>query len=64
MVDSGRTYRELKEMRQKKKPVVNLLTPVAQDLEMANLELRRKGEDSILDRGRKTATLDWNSLRY
>ena len=51
-------------MRQKEKPVVNLVTPVAQALEMAKLELKRKGEDSITDRGRNTATLDWNSLRY
>ena len=32
MVGSGRKYRELKEMRQKEKPVVNLVTPVAQAL--------------------------------
>ena len=51
-------------MRQKEKPVVNLVTPVAQALEMAKLELKRKGEDSITDGGRKTATSDWNSLRY
>ena len=50
--------------RQKEKPVVNLVTPVAQALEMAKSELKRKGEDSITDRGRKTATFDWNSLRY
>ena len=35
MVGSGRKYRELKEMRQKEKPVVKLLTPVSQVLEMA-----------------------------
>ena len=64
IVGSGRKYRELKEMRQKEKPVVNLVTPVAQALEMAKSELKRKGEDSITDRGRKTATSDWNSLRY
>ena len=57
IVGSGRKYRELKEMRQKD-------TPVAQALEMAKSELKRKGEDSITDRGRKTATWDWNSLRY
>ena len=51
-------------MRQKEKPVVNLVTPVAQALEMAKLELKRKGEDSITDGGHKTATSDWNSLRY
>ena len=61
---SGRKYRELKKMTQKEKPVVNLVTPVAQALEMAKSELKRKVEDSITDRGRKTATLDWNSLRY
>ena len=43
---------------------MNLVTPVAQALEMAKSELKRKGEDSIMDRGRKTATWDWNSLRY
>ena len=48
----------------KGKPVVNLVTPVAQALEMAKSELKRKGEDSITDGGRNTATLDWNSLRY
>ena len=51
-------------MRQKEKHVVNLVTPVAQALEMAKSELKRKGEDSITDGGRKTATSDWNSLRY
>ena len=61
IVGSGRKYRELKEMRQKEKPVVNL---VAQALEMAKSELKRKGENSITDGGRKTATSDWNSLRY
>ena len=35
MVGSGRKYREMKEMRQKKKPVLNMVTPVAQALEMA-----------------------------
>ena len=45
-------------------PVVNLVIPVAQALEMAKSELKRKGEDSITDGGRKTATSDWNSLRY
>ena len=64
MVGSGRKYRELKEMRQKENPVVNLVTPVAQALEMAQSELKRKGEDSIMDGGRKTVTSDWNSLRY
>ena len=64
MMDSGQKYRELKEMRQKEKPVVNLVTPVAQALEMAKSELKRKEEDSIMDCGRKTATSDWNSLRY
>ena len=42
MVGSGRKYRELKEMRKKEKPVVNLVTPVAQALEMAKRELKRK----------------------
>ena len=51
-------------MRQKEKPVVNLVTPVAQALEMAKLELKRKGENSITDGACKTATSDWNSLRY
>ena len=64
IVGSGRKYRELKEMRQKEKPVVNLVTSVAQALEMAKSELKRKGEDGITDTGRNTATLDWNSLRY
>ena len=64
MVGSGRKYREMKEMRQKEKPVVNLVTPVAQALEMAKSELKRKREDSLTGRGRKTATMDWNSLRH
>ena len=51
-------------MRQKEKSVVNLVTPVAQALEMAKSELNRKGEDSITAGGRKTTTSDWNSLRY
>ena len=38
MVGSGRKYREVKEMRQKENPVVNLVTPVAQALEMAKSE--------------------------
>ena len=49
IVGSGRKYRELKEMRQKEKPVVNLVTSEAQALEMAKSELKRKGEDSITD---------------
>ena len=64
MVGSGRKYREMKEMRQKEKPVVNLVTPVAQALEMAKSELKRKREDSLTGGGRKTATMDWNSLRH
>ena len=64
IVGSGRKNRELKEMRQKEKPVVNLVTSVAQALEMAKSELKQKGEDCITDGGRKTATSDWNSLRY
>ena len=64
VMGSGLKYRELKEMKQKEKPVVNLVTPVAQALELAKSELKRKGEDSITDGGRKTATSDWNSLRY
>ena len=40
IMGSGRKYRELKEMRQKEKPLVNLVTPVAQALEMAKLELK------------------------
>ena len=43
---------------------MNLITPVAQALEMAKSELKRKGEESIMDGGHKTATSDWNSLRY
>ena len=64
VMGSGWKYRELKEMRQKEKPIVNLVTPVAQASEMAKSELKRKREDSIMDGGRKTATSDWNSLRY
>ena len=64
IVSSGRKYRELKEMRQNEKPVVNLVTPVAQALEMAKSELKRKRENSIMGGGRKTATMDWNSWRY
>ena len=48
---------------QKEKPV-NMVTPVAQALEMAKYELKRKREDIIMGGGRKTATIDWNSLRY
>ena len=54
MVGSGRKYRELKEMRQKEKPVLNMVTPVAQVLEMAKSELKQKREDSINGRGHKT----------
>ena len=64
MVGSGHKYRELKEMRQKEKPVLNMVTPVAQALEMAKKELKRKREDIIMGGGRKTAMMDWNSLRY
>ena len=64
MVGSGRKYRKLKEKRQKEKPVVNLITLVAQALEMAKSELQQKQEYSITGGGRKTATIDWNSLRY
>ena len=51
-------------MRQNEKPIVNLVTPVAQALEMAKSELKQKREDSIASGGRKTATMDWNSFRY
>ena len=51
MVCSGRKYREFKEMRQNEKPIVNLITPVAQVLEMAKSELKRKREDSIMGGG-------------
>ena len=64
VIGIGQKYRELKEMRQKEKPVVNLVTPVAQALEIAKSDLKRKREDTITDGGRKTATSDWNSLRY
>ena len=64
VMGSGQKYRELKEMKQKEKPVVNLVTPVAQALERAKSEPKRKQEDSIMDGGRKTATSDCNSLRY
>ena len=63
MVGSGRKFKELKEVRQKENLVVNLVTTEAQALEMAKSELRRKGEESLTGRGRKTATMDWNSLR-
>ena len=39
---SGRKYRELKEMLQKEKPIVSLVTLVAQALEMAKSEFKRK----------------------
>ena len=42
IVGSGRKYRELKEMRQKEKPVVTLVTPVAQALEWQNRSLSEK----------------------
>ena len=70
IVGSGRKYRELKEMKsleskmETQRPVFNLVSPVAQATEMATSELKRKGEDSITQGGRKTATSDWNSLRY
>ena len=63
-VGSGRKFRELKELRQNEKPVVNLVTPVAHALEMAKLELTRKREDSIMGGGHKTATTDLDSLTY
>ena len=37
---SGRKYRELKEMRQKEKPIVNLVTPLAQASEMTKSHLK------------------------
>ena len=64
VIGSGQKYRDLKEMRQKEKPAVNLVTPVAQAVEMAKSELKRKQEDCITDGGRKISTSDWNSLRY
>ena len=51
-------------MRQQEKPVVNLVSLVAQALEMEKLDLKQKREDSIKGRKRKTSTMDWNSLRY
>ena len=64
MEGSESKCRELKEMRQNEKPLVNLVTPVAQALEMAKSELKRKREESITGCAHKTATMDWNSLRY
>ena len=64
VMGGGRKYRELKEMRQKVNPVVSLVTPVVQALEMAKSDLKRKREDSITDGGSKTATSAWNSMRY
>ena len=64
MMGSGQKNRELKEMRQNEKPAVSFVTPVAQALEMAKSELKRKEEDSITDGGHKTTTSNWNSLRY
>ena len=58
IVGSGRKYRELKEMRQNEKHIVNLVTPVFQALEMAKSELKRKGEDSITVGVHETATSD------
>ena len=55
---SGPKYREMKEMRQKEKPTVNLVTPVAQAIEMAKSDLKQKREDSIKGEERKTATMD------
>ena len=49
MMGSGQKYRELKEMRQKEKPAVNLVTSIAQALEMAKSDLKQKREDSIKD---------------
>ena len=51
-------------MGQKEKPIVNLVTPVAQALEMAKSDLKRKREDSIKGKERKTGTMNWNSFRY
>ena len=50
-------------MKKEKKNVVNLVTHVAQALEMAQSELKRKREDSIKGGECKTATMDWNALR-
>ena len=57
IVGSGGKYRELKEMKsleskmETQRPVFNLVSPVAQATEMAKSELKRKGEDSIMDFG-------------
>ena len=51
-------------MRQKEKPVDNLVTPVAQALEMEKSDLKKKREDSIKGGECETSTMDWNSLRY
>ena len=70
IVGSGRKYRELKEMKsleskmETQRPVFNLVSPVAQATEMAKSVLKRKVEDSITEGRRRTATSDWNSLRY
>ena len=40
VMGSGQKYRELKEMRQKEKPAVNLVTLIAQALEMAKSDLK------------------------
>ena len=55
---------QLKSMQPKS--LVNLVTPVAQALEMAYSEIKHKQEEivSIMGGERMIATMDWNSLRY
>ena len=43
---------------------MSLVNPVAQALEMAKSELKKKREYRLTGGGRKTATMDLNSLRY
>ena len=50
---SGRKKRELKEVRQKEKNLVNLVTPIAQTTELAKSTLKRERKNDEVNIGKK-----------
>lgn len=76
VVGSGRRNRLLKEMeaqrqqeieiREQQRPVVKLVSPVAQAVEMAKSEMERERKENGTSGGSKKyqSSIDWNSFKY
>ena len=81
IVGSGRKNKKLKEleaqerqkeieMREQQTPIVKLVSPVAQAVEMAKSEVERKRKEGIVvergqyQRKKYKSSVDWNSFKY